>query len=131
MIISFSIALAQDKTKINCDSAQTQTDMNMCAEINYKKADKELNTVYKDLMKKIRDNEDSTDAETFAHDKKYENAVIQAQKKWLEYRDSFAHIWELKYEGGSMGPMMYFGELTRLTRSQIKELQDLLNEEDY
>ena len=128
IVFSISFANSQSKVKINCDSAETQREMNICAEQSFKDADKELNAVYKQLMQALRSSNDDSDSQAALYNKNLINSVIQAQKKWLEYRDSFANVWKAKYDGGSMMPLVYFGSLTSLTKSQTKELKDLLND---
>ncbi len=128
LLIPFSFAYAQTKSTVNCDSVETQTEMNFCAEQGFREADKELNSVYKQLMQVLRSERNTTDSEQVAYSKKLENAVIQAQKKWLEFRDSSANIWRVKYEGGSVMPVIYYGVMTSLTKAQTRELQELFND---
>jgi len=128
LFIPLSFAYAQTKISVNCDSAETQVEMNFCAEQGFKEADKELNSVYKQLMQVLRSKRNTTDSEQVAYNKKLENAVIQAQKRWLEFRDSSANIWKVKYEGGSVMPVIYYGVMASLTKAQTRELQELLND---
>jgi len=129
LLFPFSFAYAQTpEKKINCDHAETQAEMNICAEQDFSDADKELNVVYKQLMHVLRSTSNTTDLEQVAYNKKLESSVIQAQKQWLVFRDSYANVWKVKYDGGSVMPMMYFGTMTSLTKAQTKELQNLLND---
>ena len=57
----------------NISFAQTQSEMNVIANAKYKKADTELNKVYKQLMSIL--------------DKKDKPLLIQAEKDWIKYRD--------------------------------------------
>ncbi len=128
LLIPLSFAYAQTKITVNCDSAETQVEMNFCAEQGFREADKELNSVYKQLMQVLRSKRNTTDSEQVAYNKKLENSVIQAQKRWLEFRDSSANIWRVKYEGGSVMPVIYYGVMTSLTKAQTRELQELFND---
>ena len=128
LLIPLSFAYAQTKITVNCDSAATQVEMNFCAEQGFRDADKELNSVYRQLMQVLRSGRNTKDSAQVAYNKKLENAVIQAQKKWLEFRDSCANVWRVKYEGGSVMPVIYYGVMTSLTRAQTRELQDVLND---
>lgn len=48
-----SVLLAQGRP--NCQNPQTQTDMNICAGLDYKAADAELNRAYKAAMAAMKD----------------------------------------------------------------------------
>jgi len=39
---------------LDCDNAQTQSEMNNCATATYKKVDDELNKLYKNILKRTR-----------------------------------------------------------------------------
>ena len=70
-------------------------------------------------------------AEDKEEDKKIETAFIQAQGIWIEYRDAYCKVFELKYKDGSIMPVMYYGTMISLTKSRIEELKILLEELEY
>jgi uncharacterized protein YecT (DUF1311 family) len=90
--------------------AQTQLEMNQTAQINYKKADKELNKVYALLMKSL----DKTEAQL----------LKTAQKNWIRFRDSHCQFDSHPYEGGSMQPLVYATCLEEITKKRIAELKE-------
>jgi uncharacterized protein YecT (DUF1311 family) len=90
-------------------SAQTQLEMNQTADKKFKKADTELNQVYKQLIKIL--------------DKNEKQLLIQAQKDWLRFRDSHCKFDEAQYDGGSIQPLIYSTCLEESTRKRIKELK--------
>ena len=89
--------------------AQTQVEMNQTAIDNLKKADNELNQVYKNLVKKI--------------DKKEKNLLITAQKNWIKFRDSKCEFEKQQYDGGSIQPLIYYTCLAECTEDRIKDLK--------
>src|SRR5215813_2126421 len=67
-------ALSQDK-KDPCANPQTQLEMNECQGKEYRKADAELNAVYKQLMSKLDDEGEKA-------------ALKNAQLAWIKFRDA-------------------------------------------
>lgn len=93
----------------NNSFAQTQMEINQTANTNYKKADAELNKVYKQLMLIL--------------DKDEKPLLIQAEKDWVKFRDSHCKFEASQYEGGSIQPLIYSSCLEELTKKRIAELK--------
>lgn len=100
----------------NNSFAQTQSEMNVTANAKYKKADAELNKVYKQLMSILDQNE--------------KPLLIQAEKDWVKYRDSHCKFEVSQYEGGSIQPLIYSTCLEELTRKRITEIKASIKERD-
>lgn len=96
--------------------AQTQSEMNETANAKYKKADAELNRVYKQLMAILDKNEKSL--------------LIQSEKDWVKYRDSHCKFEVSQYEGGSIQPLIYSTCLEELTRKRIAEIKAGIKKRD-
>jgi uncharacterized protein YecT (DUF1311 family) len=104
-----------------CNDAQTQLAMNMCAELDFERADADLNRIYRQEVASAQ----QADREIDAGDRRPTSLVVlrQAQRAWLTFRDS-----QCTYEGygeargGSMEPMVYSGCRARLTRERIVQL---------
>lgn len=96
--------------------AQTQSEMNEAANAKYKKADAELNKVYKQLMAILNKNE--------------KPLLIQAEKDWIKYRDSHCKFDASQYEGGSIQPLIYSTCLEELTRKRIVEIKAGIKKRD-
>ena len=92
--------------------AQTQLDMNVDAIRAYKKVDKELNLVYKQVIGKMSEQE-KTNLKT-------------AQRKWIKMKESSCTKEAAEYEGGSMYPMIYHDCLAIKTKKRITELKKIL-----
>jgi uncharacterized protein YecT (DUF1311 family) len=104
-----------------CDDAQSQLAMNMCAELDFERADADLNRVYREEVASARQADREIDSDD--HRPTSEAVLRQAQRAWLTFRDA-----QCTYEGygeargGSMEPMVYSGCLARLTRERIAQL---------
>lgn len=90
--------------------AQNQSEMNEIANVKFKKADAELNKVYKQLM--------------IILDKNEQQLLIQAEKDWLKFRDSHCTFEASQYEGGSIQPLIYSTCLEELTKKRIIEIKE-------
>lgn len=90
-------------------SAQTQRELNDSTYIAYKKADNELNFVYKKLMNGVN--------------QKQKKMLIRAQKDWIKFRDSHCDFNAEENEGGSIQPMVWAMCLEETTKARIKELE--------
>ncbi|ATA24195.1 hypothetical protein BIY26_00990 [Brenneria goodwinii] len=101
---------------LDCDNAQTQLDMNQCANEEYKKADSELNTLYQDVLKRTSDEQT--------------NLLKSAQNKWIEYRDSDCKFQTFQSKEGSIYPMVYAHCLANKTADRINEFKSMLNCEE-
>lgn len=98
----------------NNSFAQTQSEMNATAYANYKKADAQLNKVYKQLMVIL--------------DKNEMPLLIQAEKDWVKFRDSHCKFDASQYEGGSIQPLIYSNCLEELTKKRIVEIKASIKE---
>lgn len=80
----------------------------------YEKADKQLNTIYNQLKKKLG--------------AKDQTNLVNSQKDWIKFRDSNCKFKSYpEGEGGVMANKMYADCRTQITISRTKELQSLLN----
>ena len=101
--------------------AQTQAEMNVEAQENYKKADQELNTVYKKLLTANKS------------DTLFIKNLKTSQRIWITFRDAEIN---LKYPDkdpgyyGSIHPMCYYLYLAELTNDRIKTLNSYLTSEE-
>ncbi|MDZ8240030.1 MAG: lysozyme inhibitor LprI family protein [Nostoc sp. ChiQUE01a] len=106
------IHLAQ---KLNCNNAQTQTEINQCSRLSYQNADKKLNAAYQRLLPKL--------------DRTRKQKLITAQQAWLKFRDTTCEFERSEYEGGSIAPTIYFGCLENTTKERTQQLQEYLKPE--
>jgi uncharacterized protein YecT (DUF1311 family) len=99
-----------------CDTAKTQSEMSMCADLQYRKADAELNDAYRDLLagyKKL--------------DKDLASALTKSQRAWIAHRDADCVLESLASQGGSAQPMIFSMCLERITLERVKWLRGRLS----
>ncbi len=89
--------------------AQTQLDLNQAAHEQYLQADKELNEVWNELTPKLSP--------------KVKDKLVEAQLRWLKFRDAEAEARAAVYEGGSMAPLVRSESLTDSTRQRTERLR--------
>jgi len=105
----------------NCSDPQTQTEMNICAGLDYEAADAELNRVYRVAIAQMKD----MDANLPPELKGAEKTLRKAQRAWIPYRDNACAAYGFLARGGSMESMLVGNCLAELTRKRTRELQDI------
>jgi len=93
--------------------AQTQMEMNMQANAEYKKADKEMAAVYKKVQKKITDPKEKT-------------LFLEAQRTWIKYKEAHCKSASAAELGGSIYPLVYASCLRKLTEQRTAQLNEYL-----
>ena len=96
------------------DDAQSQSEMNICADKKFKAADAVLNRVYNQLAAKL---------EAGARAK-----LKAAEVSWLKYRDDNCDYEAAQFEGGSMQPLIRSSCLERMTKARTAELRGQLKD---
>ena len=117
----FNINLYAEK-KCDMDAANKgiQSAINICASIDYDKADKILNDTYKQLLKIHKNN------------KTFVNNLKATQKEWIKFRDSEVKM-RLTYSDipgnyGTMNSMLWSGELQELTEQRTLTLKKYIKD---
>ena len=90
---------------------QTQLEMNTCAAADYQRADAALNAAW-------------GPAKSFADGAGTGGQLLDAQRKWIAFRDAACLAEADLYRGGSIRPLVWHSCLTRLTQ---RRTEDLLN----
>lgn len=126
MIATSSLALmlaatTQQAGAARCADPQSQAEMNLCATLDFERADTELNRLWSRVIADERVN----DREPYlARDGRPSGEAVlrQAQRAWITFRD--AHCTHEGYEarGGSLETLIYQGCRARLTRERIAQL---------
>ena len=133
MISTLLLALALQSSfdararEYGCNDAQTQLAMNMCAELDFERADAQLNAAWREAIAAAR----ASDREIDRSDQRptEEAKLREAQRAWLLFRDAQCTV--EGYEearGGTMEPMVYSGCRARLTRERTAQLRPQPNE---
>jgi uncharacterized protein YecT (DUF1311 family) len=106
---------------VDCDNAETQSDMTSCAQARYDEADKGLNAQYKLTRAAMATIDEDLDGDM----KGAEQALLKAQRAWINYRDAQCENYGFQARGGTMEPMLVAGCLADLTDLRAKELKAL------
>jgi len=99
---------------VNFCFGQTQLEMNQKADRNFQKADKELNSVYQNILKEYKS------------DTAFIKNLKIAQKIWIQFRDAEMKArYPDREDGyyGSIQPMCWSSYLTELTEDRITKLK--------
>ncbi|TIO34900.1 lysozyme inhibitor LprI family protein [Mesorhizobium sp.] len=110
-----AFAFAQDKCY---DAAQDQAALNQCADAAFKKSDKKLNDLYKQIEARLKD-----DADT-------KKLLVQAQRDWVKFRDAECSFQTAGAAGGSMMPMLTAQCMDSLAQSRVKDFEGYLKCEE-
>ena len=108
----------------DCDNPFTQHEINICAQLDFLAADKELNAQWQitaDTMKQW-------DAEHGFDDGRpgYFDTLLDAQRAWIAFRDAHCASEGYLFRGGSGEPMMISGCKAGLTRERTQQLRALV-----
>ena len=96
----------------DCANPQTQTDMNLCAGLSWRQADRTLNRTYRDLLPKLSGLQ--------------RQQIIQAQQAWIPFRDAECRFAGSEIAGGTMQPMVISGCQEQLTRQRTADFNAYL-----
>lgn len=102
----------------SCAAAQTQLALNECSANALSVSDKKLNQLYRTVEGRLAD------------DAGARNRLVDAQRRWIAFRDAECAFRTSAVEGGSMQPMVRSLCLTSLTDARITDLQNLLSCEE-
>jgi uncharacterized protein YecT (DUF1311 family) len=122
-VVLMSMGGAAAQQNIDCGYPLTQSEMTYCAEQGWHEADADLNTVYKDAMAKMRELDSYLDASL----RGAADALKEAQRAWIPYRDKACAAYGFQGRGGSIEPMLIYGCRATMTRARIEELKDLVS----
>ncbi|MBD2437488.1 lysozyme inhibitor LprI family protein [Nostoc sp. FACHB-110] len=124
LVVSSTVTLANPQPtntylvqKLNCNNAQTQSEINICAQLSYQDADKKLNQAYKKLLPKLS--------------KSRQQKLLAAQVAWIQFRDANCEFERSQYEGGTIAPAIYSGCLEEVTKQRTQQLLVDIENSDY
>ena len=122
ILLALGLAAAQEP---NCADPQYQAEMNRCAYLDFQAADRELNQLWPQVIATAR----AADAEI---DRSYdqaptsEQALRNAQRAWITFRDEHCTYEGHEARGGSRETLIYEGCRATLTRERVAQLRTLL-----
>ncbi len=108
-------SLAQSSgSQVNCASPETTRDMNICADREYRAADRKLNQTYQALKSKLSGQQ--------------QQRMTAAQLAWVKFRDANCAYARGEFEGGTAaGPVGTYC-LARTTEQRTKDLSGYLQD---
>ena len=102
----------------SCEAAATQLAMNECHAKAFGVSDGKLNELYRMVEGRLADNAHARDL------------LVQAQRRWIAFRDAECAFEASGVDGGSIQPMILSLCLTSLTDTRVEDLQRLLSCEE-
>jgi len=106
----------------------TQTDMNIAAAEKLKDKQIELERLLADIRKLLKSRE-QLHAKFGSSENSFLSRLEDAQEKWTEYREANSNFVAERNRGGTIRPLVWAGEATRITTSRIAELRVWLEHE--
>jgi uncharacterized protein YecT (DUF1311 family) len=103
----------------DCANPVTQADMTFCANEDFMEADLFLNEAYRAAEDLMRQADQDLPADLGGA----EEALREAQRAWIAFRDAACISEGFQSRGGSMEPMIVAFCLTRLTEQRTADLQ--------
>ncbi|MBK5513045.1 lysozyme inhibitor LprI family protein [Pseudomonas sp. TH15] len=103
---------------VDCANANDQSTMNQCSAEQYKAADKELNVLYQQITKRLKDSPDA------------KKLLVSAQRSWVAFRDAECEFSASGVTGGSVYPLIYANCLTGVTKVRVEALKEYLKCEE-
>lgn len=117
------LATAVTAEQIDCANAMAQQEMNVCAELDWQAADKDLNAAYQTVMTAMEE----TDASLPPELQGAEEALRTAQRAWIDYRDAHCTAAGFPMRGGSAEALLVYGCLRQVTENRTAELWQLVD----
>jgi uncharacterized protein YecT (DUF1311 family) len=125
VIVAALLMLAQAASdNLDCDDAQTQAAMNLCAVREYEAADAELNRQWAETTARMKALDAAVDGETDQQPGHYET-LLEGQRAWLKFRDAQCLSESFMARGGSMQPMLDSQCKTYMTVLRTEQLRSL------
>ena len=123
MAASVSPLGAQD---IDCSDPGNlpQQGMNYCALKDFEAEDRKLNAAWKRVFGEIK----ARDADLGEPFRGMPDALLNAQRSWIAFRDGHCETEGFKYRGGSIEPLIYHSCRAEMTRQRTQQLNSLLEE---
>ncbi|MCB6176838.1 lysozyme inhibitor LprI family protein [Rhodobacter sp. Har01] len=113
-------AAAQD---IDCANAMAQQELNWCAEQDWQRADAALNAAYKAALALLQ----RWDADLPEAERGGAQALREAQRAWITFRDKACEAEGFAMRGGSAEPLLVYGCMAGLTEDRAAQLRALVD----
>lgn len=108
--------------EIDCANAMAQQEMNQCAYDDWEMADADLNAAYKQAMALLKE----WDAGLPEEERGGAEALREAQRAWISFRDSACEAEGYAMKGGSAEPLLVYGCMRVLTEERSAHLTGMV-----
>lgn len=117
-MLTLGMGAGQAEDTASCNDAATQLELNACHANALGISDRRLNELYRTVEGRLAGNSDARDL------------LIEAQRRWIAFRDAECAFEASGAQGGSIQPMIRSLCLTSLTDARSEDLQRLLSCEE-
>jgi uncharacterized protein YecT (DUF1311 family) len=109
------------------DSQATTAQLLDCGTKEYREADVQLNAAYTRVIDGMKEDLDTAEKEHNRDQQSYDQRGIRnlraAERAWIQYRDLHFSAAKQRYEGGTIGPVVWLNCMTQLTEHRTAELE--------
>lgn len=123
MAMAAGPAFADNEPEVDCKNPMTQSDMNICADQDYREADKALNAQWAAIKPIVKEWDETLKSVGMVPTA--EASLLKAQRAWIDYRDGQCDTAEASVQGGTMAPTIYSSCMADLTSKRTEELKSL------
>ncbi|MGL5488057.1 MAG: lysozyme inhibitor LprI family protein [Shewanella sp.] len=113
------IILCGNAFAIDCEKAMSTPDINECARIAQEKVEKNLNIVYRRVLKQIENINKNPETEAQVDFKK---TFIEAQRLWVKFREADCQNVYKFNSGGTIRGLAFISCMQSRAEQRIKEL---------
>ena len=118
LLLAYWVALPAFAQTVDCEDAVTQSDMNICASLDWEEADDALNEAYRAAIRVMK----QIDSTLPAAERGAEDVLRRAQRAWVPVRDATCEANGFAMKGGSAQPLVIYGCMAQLTRERTEIL---------
>lgn len=106
----------------DCAAPQTQAEMNACAYQDWEAADAALNALWPQARAVTK----AQDADLPDELKGADQALLNAQRAWITFRDAQCASEGFAMRGGSAEPLLIYGCMASLTEDRVENLRAVI-----
>lgn len=121
-LILACLSLPAAAQEVDCASAVAQADLNQCAYQDWEAADAALNDAYQEAMTLLQD----WDTNLPEEEQGGADALKEAQRAWITFRDKACEAEGYAMKGGSAEPLLVYGCMRLLTEERTAHLTSMV-----